>query len=1607
MKTCRKLIFALGMLSLSYLAQAGALVGRFQVPETLKWTRESDADAAFGGYCIEVKGADGIENLIVLENDPTAVDGEIENELMTAAFLSGFEKALGASGKCKMTVAGLPWEGFSQYNEEDGAKIYMGCIGTKTELFRVYLVRRSKKPLSTDLVRFLKDLKILKPGEELPTLAKTPEAAGQTVLASEAVRTSEEASVGVQEKDSGVLQSNAGVQVKNAGVQTKEAGVQQKGKAAQKTEVLAQAEAAGGMKQNPVGSETRPSREDLLGGVPGQVKKGPLPEWIRALPAIPKLEPVSLAPGVDFSACNQAEYEGLVRTARESCREILGQMSPEQSARFDAKWEPMLAFPAKQCRDYLEQVIPLLEQVMSVKVALVENLAINDQLWEEAGYALAYDEEAGKVLMQKVATQATLIATLKKRAEVLGEQLGALGDPPNPGVLQQAAVRRHKKAMTVLDQLLGGTRKIEGAYDMGDTWFFEYQDKELKQPYYNLIKDDPALAYDVFLPFQAGPDGALWYYTFSKRERSKKPSSGSFIDLSGIDFGGGPESYTLNLLEESGSGWANYSIDEEEPDAVTVDLYKPSPSGLMLEEYEIKGGKLVSAYSKALHQRPLTPELQCFPEDVTLKSVKQEVAGQLSELREAELGFKKGKQIYERFLQKGGTLPEFPVQGERELYWVLKSAKVTPHFPASKSLGSRERTNAVALNGWAGGLAGRWTVETTEDEYIPVVQTRDDPRTERISDPSSEFSGPVQPGETRTVVKKQNKTVEVQWSPAPLIVPDGGYWPMQIKGSGEWEFSFAPSFDKKGEPQVFMQFNQSMPGGASVLLFPSKEAGKKGLQELVHILPSSASSCQIRSRSEGGDHKRFVFFESSWLRRFQKEYPLTLLVQTEAGWMRQDLVYEYKLLSVVEAAALMQKTAQADAEAASMLAAVEAQAAPVRISSELSPQLEQAKSSKEERRAFHKANIAFCNQELTRLEAEIQKQQTLVFSSPVGEAEIAALNNMQFRLACLRSNIMAEEDRITELDTKEVHFRRTPFDELCREQVRYKANEEVKQFDAAAKARRKAELLLGKLGGEQREVLRGLINKVIAEGGALDPEKWTKLNHAMQEQYLGTQQQKVAAVEEDLAWKSCQLDAVENIKTGADTAMTALSFTGGPLYLTALYQTGNGFAEGGILEGVKRGLTTYSDAADIAVSGYEGWKQGGWLGMVEQASWSVLMNKGPEVAMNRIKLRSLRKEGLAGVGLDMKKPPIDLSATRAAQFKQELEYGESMAEDFFRSHKELRTAELRGGSSREELTRLRMAVRQKAAAVAHSMPAKSYLKYKATPIKGKAYTETMDGILEDTAQAYNWEMRNQGFNDQKLFSCRNASSVGAGMDADMALKQQPDFLPKKMGDGSTKQVRNPWLTQNGAPVSLKTYQEEGSKVFQEAYKKVTGGYHAKSSFVDMTTSIGKESYPDLKWLNLPKAGKHSDTAQVTRKLDEFFGKIDPKKVPDSLKITVTKAEIMYKEHPELRSLGSMMESCRGTAKDIDTKFIPLLESQIRKLEKLPPNKLSSLERGRLQEFKETRSYLGECLTCFEEIGQGKIPPYDWQKRFKEVTGDDDVQNVVGYLANLTKRAALR
>ncbi|HKK32806.1 MAG TPA: hypothetical protein VJ934_04520, partial [Desulfomicrobiaceae bacterium] len=122
----------------------------------------------------------------------------------------------------------------------------------------------------------------------------------------------------------------------------------------------------------------------------GLVKGGPA-EWVGELPPLPEPRPMRLAPDTDLRSLGAERYAGMVSLAKEAVAELLGVMDASQQQAFDELWQPMYAFPAPECIAYLEKVIPLVEQALSLRTAVIEGTKQTSELWHAAVITAQYD----------------------------------------------------------------------------------------------------------------------------------------------------------------------------------------------------------------------------------------------------------------------------------------------------------------------------------------------------------------------------------------------------------------------------------------------------------------------------------------------------------------------------------------------------------------------------------------------------------------------------------------------------------------------------------------------------------------------------------------------------------------------------------------------------------------------------------------------------------------------------------------------------------------------------------------------------------------------------------------------------------------------------------------------------------------------------------------------------------------------------------------------------------------------------------------------------------------------------------------------------------------
>ncbi len=1342
-----------------------------------------------------------------------------------------------------------------------------------------------------------------------------------------------------------------------------------------------------------------------------------MPAWVKEMPPLPPVAPAKLIDEIDLRGITSTEYAGIVSQAKETVAELLGPMSPEQERAYDATWQPMFTYPAPECIDYLEQIIPIAEKALSMRVAILDASQQTSQLWEQAALAEYYSPEAAREIMMRVRDRTASLQSMKLTMDQLVAQIADLGNPPNPLALQAQAQARHRKAMRTLESLLSGVPDLEGFYERTASVSSSKSDADGNRIYIGK-RSEEQLHTLAITPLQ-GSRGDLVLY--SQLVYNEPNPEGTFADTI-LDSEFEDEYWNAWYAEATEDGWANYDFDEESQ-TIDVTFYRVGYDEMTVDHYWIYGD-VIEASRQIYHKAPLDKGTKRFEDGQDEASIQKLVKENKEALREDELLFRKAKAAFEQYVATNGPLPQ--LANPEQLYWVIKDIKTEPvsepKTEAKQRRGEGSDYDYQELQSFdysPNHISTTWTDVSVTWTYPESKQRVVPEGSVYVPDPTQEFEGGLQaPTATR---KRTPRDVSIHWSPAPPVIPDGAFWTLDPSLEGRdgvfaIDSILAPGIDGYSAidvPNLGIGTFSDQPTGLLILespIYADQASNPEDEKDLKH---------QIFGASESKTQAMSVSLRSSRLQ--SHEYTVPLIAATPTGYLRINYVYEQRILDE-DTAYELAKDLSGSIPEVTLSDAKRQHAESKDYNQANEAYLAELKQLEEERVAFHQANIAYSKLQAQRIQSEMEPLQAKLKAGTATQADLDLLDQLKFNRINQESNVISEQDRITEAQTGTYTHSRTPFDERCRAQLIQKCQESVKALGGGIRARKKADYLIGKMTPEQRTIARRILAKISQEGGGLYAEDYRELNEAMQNIFQGDQEYQQAQLEIEVAYENAWVEGAEYVKGGAEVGLMITSLGGGPMYINVAYQTATGFIEKDITEGLKRGISTYSDAMDVMISGYDGWQSGGFWGAVEGASLSLLMNKGPEVAMGRLKFSKGFDGGYHPLGhqkLDTPhlKPDVDApaigkkpstkgaEAIQAAKFQQEMEYGEALAKDYFRDYSRWKTAQIKGDMPPAEFDRLQMQVRQKAAAVAHSMTAKSYLKYQAPPRMGSAFTEVHTEVLDDAIRSFNHEMKQLGFNEQQIVQFRNKSSMDPGMDADLGLIEHPSTLHIKNADGTVTIKENVWLTKNGKPVTVEEWQKAARKVMADNYKHVSGGYSAHQSFVDATTSMHAESYKDLAWLSLPKAGPHADLGKISKAQDQIFAKLNPELTSHDLDITAKKAEIMFKEHPELRKLGSMMETCRGTAKDLDTKFLPLFDSKIRQLEAIPAAKRSPQATQNLKELKSSREYLEQCRKCFNDIGKGATPPTRWMNDFRLITGGEDPIAVTKRLAKMTLDAS--
>ena len=608
----------------------------------------------------------------------------------------------------------------------------------------------------------------------------------------------------------------------------------------------------------------------------------------------------------------------------------------------------------------------------------------------------------------------------------------------------------------------------------------------------------------------------------------------------------------------------------------------------------------------------------------------------------------------------------------------------------------------------------------------------------------------------------------------------------------------------------------------------------------------------------------------------------------------------------------------------------------------------QAAKEKAEQERARKALIEEREQSLTYLRQKITRAR----QDLADVKDESARRFYEWQIRGWEADMQGERDEIQALQTGERSHTRTAWDEQCLQRMVQQSVEYNRRADTVRKIAAGIERMAGTVAPEEAEELRAFARRQLDAKtmAAADVGQARKAASAVFNKVQGLLQADAAKQDERAAWAGLGLEAAENIKGAADVGMQVTSAFGGQGVMYA-YQAATGYVQGGPVEAVKKAASVYSQAVDYAATAYDGYQEGGWDKAKRDVAWKFVQDKTLAYVVGKL------QDGPKAP------PPTIKEQFEAAKFRQEAEWGESMVKDFARRQATLEAAGHNRTTTPQELLRLQQEVRQAATAIAGTPAAKNFLKYKGNIRDRRVYDAHLRAVYAEVDAKVMEHMGATGYNSREwqLKEFRNADSIGSvNMDRDVGLDEA----------NLTR------LLKGGKPVSLHQWQMDAQDAYRKVYQQVTGR-SADAAWQTVTTTAHPEAYKDAAWL-----GKD-------------LGNINPAWAPQAADVTRFKAAHTMHDpaNQGLPYFARLQEVSRGTAKDMNTKLLPLLRA---KKPKTPEAEAK---------LQESVRHWQTVQTVLDAYGSGKIDPLAAQRRIYEITGGKSITQVVEDMATMMEGAA--
>lgn len=210
-------------------------------------------------------------------------------------------------------------------------------------------------------------------------------------------------------------------------------------------------ESASGAQDIPAATE--PTRDDLAAYV------------VPSRPAPAPLPPMPLPPALPMVELGGAQYAGMITTAKEATRTLMGEMSDADAQRFENRWAAYYDFPSAEISDHFRAATPLLTEFLNIREAIATTSAAFDDAWGEAMLAAEYGSAAGAdAALAQADMLKDYLSSLEARGNQLAQGIQALGEAPDPVVAKEEAKTRHKTAIETIASLFEEAPALEGVW---------------------------------------------------------------------------------------------------------------------------------------------------------------------------------------------------------------------------------------------------------------------------------------------------------------------------------------------------------------------------------------------------------------------------------------------------------------------------------------------------------------------------------------------------------------------------------------------------------------------------------------------------------------------------------------------------------------------------------------------------------------------------------------------------------------------------------------------------------------------------------------------------------------------------------------------------------------------------------------------------------------------------------------------------------------------------------------------------------------------------------------------------------------------------------------